>query len=112
MSATNQDACWEATVPVSRLKEGDLIEHISASKLILLTWVDGRPWAAIGLCPHQFARLSEGRIEAGRLHCPRHQASFCLATGAPDDRWQISGIGLYKTRVRNEIVEVDISGPS
>jgi len=77
--------------------------------LVLLAWIADGPWAAHGLCPHQSARLCEGRIQDGRLHCPRHQASFDLGTGAPDDRWQIDGLRLLPVRLRNGNVEVDLS---
>lgn len=108
----HQNEHWEAVIGVDDLRKGGLVEHLSGSTLIVLGWVEGQPFAASGLCPHQFARLSEGRIEDGRLHCARHQASFCLRTGAPDDRWQITGIKLYNTRIRDGIVEVDRGGPA
>lgn len=107
MNEPQQGDDWEAVCDVDHLRKGDLIEHLSGTTLLVLAWIDGEPWAGSGLCPHQFARLSEGRIKDGRLHCARHQASFCLRTGTPDNRWQITGIRLYQTRVRNGLVEVD-----
>jgi nitrite reductase/ring-hydroxylating ferredoxin subunit len=112
MSDSGNNEQWEAACSVDALKEGRLIEHMSKSTLLVLAWVDDAPWAATGLCPHQFARLAEGRIEGGRLHCARHLASFCLRSGEPDDRWQISGIRIYRTRVKDGIVEVDMAGPA
>ena len=79
MSDSGNNEQWEAACSVDALKEGRLIEHMSKSMLLVLAWVDDAPWAATGLCPHQFARLAEGRIEGGRLHCARHLASFCRA---------------------------------
>ncbi|MCJ2113025.1 Rieske 2Fe-2S domain-containing protein, partial [Methylobacterium sp. E-025] len=34
--------------------------------------------AAERACPHEGADLSLGRCAAGRIHCPRHLASFDL----------------------------------
>jgi len=91
------------------LRQAGLLEVAAGGAVVLLAWFDGAPWAAQGLCPHQFARLCDGRIDGGRLHCPRHQASFDLRTGAPDDRWQISGLRLYPVRLRDGAVEIDLS---
>lgn len=112
MNEADQQERWEAVCPVDTLREGGLVEHMSGSTLLVLAWVDDAPWAGTGLCPHQFARLSEGRIENGRLHCARHLASFCLRTGAPDDRWQITGIRIFGTRISDGIVEVDTGAPA
>ncbi|MEM9441959.1 MAG: Rieske (2Fe-2S) protein [Pseudomonadota bacterium] len=103
---------WEPVCHVAQLKEGRLIERLIKSTLILLAWYDEGPWAGSGLCPHQFARLSEGWIQSDRLHCARHQASFCMRSGDPDDRWQINGIKLYRTRINDEIVEVNLDDPA
>ena len=100
---------WTAVTDVERLRAGELVEAVVDRTLLVLAWVDGRPWAASGLCPHQAARLAEGRIAEGRLHCPRHHASFCLRTGSPDPRWQIEGLRLYPVRVTGERVEVKLS---
>lgn len=112
MTETDKQERWEAACPADSLREGQLIEHMSGSTLLVLGWIDEAPFAATGLCPHQFARLADGRIADGRLHCARHLASFCLQTGAPDDRWQISGIRIYRTRIRNGMVEVDMADPA
>ena len=101
------DPDWTVVTDVARLQAGALVEAVVGRSVIVLAWVDGRPWAASGLCPHQFTRLAEGRIAEGRLHCPRHQASFCLRSGAPDERWQIDGLTLYPVRVSGEAVEID-----
>ena len=99
---------WAAVTDVERLRAGELVEAVVGRTIIVLAWVDGRPWAASGLCPHQATRLAGGRIAAGRLHCPRHQASFCLRTGAPDPSWRIDGLKLYPARVAGDRVEVKL----
>lgn len=108
MTEADREEHWEPTCQVDELRKGRLVEHLSQSILIVLAWVDDQPWAGSGLCPHQFARLSEGRIQDGRLHCARHQASFCMQSGAPDDRWQIDGIKIFETRIKNGIVEIKL----
>jgi nitrite reductase/ring-hydroxylating ferredoxin subunit len=111
MSNSPKDATWQAVAAVEALRQTGLLEVAAGGVVVLLAWIDGAPWAAQGLCPHQFARLCDGRIDGGRLHCPRHQASFDLRTGAPDDRWQIGGLRLYPVRLRDGAVEIDLSTP-
>lgn len=47
------------------------------------------PKATTPLCPHKFAPLQEGHVEDGCIHCPVHDAAFCLDTGEPreGDGW-------------------------
>ncbi len=58
-------------------------------------------------CPHEKADLSQGRIEAGRLVCPRHLASYSLADGAVSRGWKVDALKLYPVRIENGAVAVD-----
>jgi 3-phenylpropionate/trans-cinnamate dioxygenase ferredoxin component len=109
MSVSPNEEGWETVATAAALQRAGLMEVAAGGTVVLLAWVDGASWAAHGLCPHQFARLRDGRVEGGRLHCPRHHASFDLRTGAPDDRWQIAGLRLYPARLRGGAVQVDLS---
>lgn len=104
----NEERQWETACSVEELTRDGLREHMSGRTLLVLAWLDGAPWAGTGLCPHNFARLVDGRVEGGRLHCYRHQASFCMATGAADNRWQIKGLTLYPTRIEDGFVQVAV----
>lgn len=99
---------FETACTVPELKRDRLREHKAGQMLLVVAWINEGPWAASGLCPHNFARLVDGRIEHGRLHCPRHQASFCLATGAADDRWQIDDLTLFPTIIEDGLVKVSV----
>jgi len=48
---------------------------------IALYRLDGRLYALDDVCPHEFALLSGGFVEAGAIECPLHQACFDIATG-------------------------------
>ena len=102
-------SAWKPVIPVGELRRRGLAETAVGPCIVVLAWVDGAPWAASGLCPHESTRLAGGRIAGGRLHCPRHRASLCLRTGAPDDRWQIEGLTLDPVRVSGDLVELDVS---
>ena len=52
--------------------------------------------AAERACPHEGADLSLGRCAAGRIHCPRHQASFDLRSGTVSPGWSFRALRLYR----------------
>lgn len=60
-------------------------------------------------CPHEGADLALGRCAGGRLLCPRHLASFDLATGAVSHGWSVRPLRRYETRIVGEDVLVRCS---
>jgi 3-phenylpropionate/trans-cinnamate dioxygenase ferredoxin component len=60
-----------------------------------------------GTCPHEKADLAQGRIEAGRLVCPRHLASFDLNDGHVSRGWKVDALKLYPVRIENGTIAVD-----
>src|ERR1700758_5622356 len=65
-------------------------------------------YAFQGACPHEKADLSQGRIEDGRLICPRHLASFALSDGAVSAGWSnVGALKLYPARIQGDAIEVD-----
>lgn len=79
--------------------------------------VDGHPlvlaregdsvYAFQGTCPHEKADLAQGRIECGRLICPRHLASFDLADGQVSRGWKLDALRLYPVRIEHRGIAVD-----
>ena len=64
-------------------------------------------YAFQGTCPHEKADLAQGRIEGGRLICPRHLASFDLVDGRASRGWKLDPLKLYPVRIRDGNVAVD-----
>ncbi|MDQ0449192.1 Rieske (2Fe-2S) protein [Methylobacterium aerolatum] len=50
-------------------------------------------------CPHEGADLSLGRCGGGRLHCPRHLASFNLRDGSVSPGWSFRPLRLFAVEV-------------
>jgi len=48
---------------------------------ITLYRLDCAIYAVDDVCPHAFALLSQGFVDAGVIECPLHQACFDIATG-------------------------------
>ncbi|MET0968470.1 MAG: Rieske (2Fe-2S) protein [Tardiphaga sp.] len=49
-------------------------------------------------CPHEQADLGLGAIRDGRLHCPRHQASFSLQDGGISCGWTCRALRVFQVR--------------
>lgn len=67
----------------------------------------GRFYAVSALCPHEDGPLAEGWIEGDAVVCPWHGFDFDAATGACRVAEDLS-IGVYRTRVSNGVVEVEL----
>ena len=67
-----------------------------------------RVYAFQGTCPHEKADLAQGRIEGGRLVCPRHLASFDLDDGNVSHGWKVEALTLYPVRIEDGMIAVDV----
>jgi 3-phenylpropionate/trans-cinnamate dioxygenase ferredoxin subunit len=93
-----------------------VLEHLNSGAFTRVT-IDGhglvvarnddRVYAFQGTCPHEKADLAQGRIEAGRLVCPRHLASFDLDDGHASRGWKVEALKLYPVRIKDGIIAVD-----
>ena len=84
---------------------------VTAAGQALLVIRDGdHLYACERACPHEYIDLRQGRCAGGRLHCPRHKASFDLATGAVSAGWDFPDLRVFPVEVRGEEVLVDLRG--
>ncbi len=67
---------------------------------LILVRDGGRIVAAERACPHEGADLAFGRCVGGRLLCPRHLASFDLATGAVSHGWSFRALLVFPVEVK------------
>lgn len=93
------DELLEATPTLVRVQTTD----------VLLVRTKDQVLATEPLCPHKFADLSEGTVENGCLHCPMHDAAFCLPSGEarPGDEWA-GRLDLMESRVVDGVVQVRV----
>lgn len=65
-------------------------------------------YAISDICTHEYALLSEGFCDGGKVECPLHQACFDIRTGrALEDPAEID-VQTYPTRVLDGLVQVDL----
>jgi glycine betaine catabolism B len=66
--------------------EGDLEEGAMRAvqvegKRVLLTMVEGKPYAIGAICTHERANLDEGTLMGHEVYCPLHFSCFDVRTG-------------------------------
>ncbi|MCX4199059.1 Rieske (2Fe-2S) protein [Methylobacterium organophilum] len=86
---------WIRLGPTDLLGERDLLPVTAGGRQLLLVRAGARIVAAERACPHEGADLALGRCVAGRLLCPRHQASFDLRDGAVSPGWSFRALRLF-----------------
>jgi 3-phenylpropionate/trans-cinnamate dioxygenase ferredoxin component len=77
---------------------------------IALYRLDGKIHALDDVCPHEFALLSQGFIEAGAIECPLHQACFDIATGRCLSGPATIDLRVYAVKVDGDAVFVRAPG--
>jgi len=67
-------------------------------KALLLVEAEGRIHAVDAVCPHHAAWFTDGRVEGGRIFCPRHMGAFDLETGRQLAGPPCPSLGVYPVR--------------
>ena len=65
-------------------------------------------YAVNDVCTHEFALLSEGFCEDGKLECPLHQACFDIRTGKALNEPAEIPVATYPTKVEDGAVYVQL----
>jgi NAD(P)H-dependent nitrite reductase small subunit len=72
---------WKHVCAVSTLSEGEPLGVKLGEQRIALYKVDGEIFATDDVCPHAFALLSTGFLEAYVVECPLHGGMFDVRDG-------------------------------
>ena len=93
---------------LAQLAEGAFLRVRVEGHALVLARTARTIYAFQATCPHEMTDLAQGRIEGGRLICPRHLASFALTDGAVSTGWEnVAPLKLYPVRVDNNGIAVD-----
>ena len=71
----------------------------------------GRFYACDNLCPHAGGPLGRGEIDDGRVICPIHHWPWDLKPGLTDPDMPWMRLKLYRCKLREGKVYVDVSAP-
>ncbi len=91
-----------------QLPDGGFLRVMVEGHALVLARSAEAVFAFQGTCPHEMTDLSQGRIEDGRLICPRHLASFSLSDGEVCTGWDdVAPLKLYPVRIGDDAIAVD-----
>jgi phenylpropionate dioxygenase-like ring-hydroxylating dioxygenase large terminal subunit len=67
---------WYPVIPLENLQDGPQRFELLGQGLVLFLDADGEPAALEDRCCHRSARLSGGKVCAGKIACPYHGWQF------------------------------------
>ncbi|WP_453951563.1 Rieske (2Fe-2S) protein [Bradyrhizobium sp. USDA 377] len=102
----DDEAGWIAVCDLDQLKHEAIVRV--AGRDLLVIWNEGNVVACERACPHEQADLALGQVRTGRLHCPRHAASFDLRDGAITAGWPSPPLRLYPVRITGEQIWIEV----
>ena len=94
-------------------EEGDLAENMPlpvriGDICIAVVRLDDGIFALNDICTHEYALLSDGYCEDGKLECPLHQACFDIRTGRALNEPAEVDVATYPTKVEGGVVYVQV----
>lgn len=109
---TTVSEMWIAAGSADRLVHRPIVAlQVNGRDLIVLR-DSGRLHACERACPHEQADLCLGHAANGRLHCPRHLASFDLDDGKISSGWQSRDLRRYPVRIIDGVIWIDLGTTS
>ena len=72
---------WIRIAAANQLQDDEVVAVSVQNMKLALYRIDGGYYATDNVCTHQFALLSDGYLEDGRIECPLHQARFDIRSG-------------------------------
>ena len=99
---------WHRVAAEADLKpETPLGVRVGDEQIMLVRLEDGI-FAINDVCTHEYAVLSEGFCEDGRIECPLHQACFDIRTGKALNEPAEVDVATYPVKVEGGAVFVQV----
>ncbi|BBL80308.1 ferredoxin [Rubrobacter xylanophilus] len=94
---------------VDEVPPGEVKQYIVEERPVALCNVGGELYAFEDICTHQYAHLSEGKLEDGRIRCPLHGAAFDVRTGEAKSLPAVKPVPTHTVRVEDGHVYVALN---
>lgn len=94
--------CAAAEIP-----EGEVRVVQCGDRSLAVSHVDGAYYAIDNVCTHDNGPLGEGRLQRGRVICPRHGAAFDAKTGRVLSLPAVRDVRAFDTTLEGDDVLVD-----
>lgn len=102
---------WHAVADENAIGEDEALGVKVGEVPIAIVRAGGALHAVHDVCTHQFALLSDGFVEDGCIECPLHQGRFELTTGDAKCAPVTEPIKVYRLRVEDGKVLVEVDEP-
>lgn len=97
----------ERVAHVQDLPEGTIRVVTCGARSVALANVGGELCAIDNICTHDGGPLGEGRVQNGRILCPRHGAAFDPHTGRALTLPAVRGVRAYAVTTSGDDVLID-----
>ncbi|MEX1022269.1 MAG: non-heme iron oxygenase ferredoxin subunit [Dehalococcoidia bacterium] len=99
----------ERVAATSDVPEGQVRVVECDGRSLALSNIEGEFYAIDNLCTHDGGPLGEGRLQRGRIICPRHGAAFDAKTGRVLTLPAVRSVSAYRVVVQGDdlLVECD-----
>jgi 3-phenylpropionate/trans-cinnamate dioxygenase ferredoxin subunit len=99
---------WHRVTELEKLElETPFALRVGAEQVCVVRMPDGL-FALNDVCTHEYALLSDGYFEDGKLECPLHQACFEVRTGKALNEPASVDVVTYPTKVEDGVVFVEV----
>jgi nitrite reductase/ring-hydroxylating ferredoxin subunit len=88
---------------------GEVKQYQVEGRPVALCNVDGALYAFEDVCTHQFAYLSEGRLEGDQIKCPLHGAKFDVKTGEAKSLPAVKAVPKHEVKIEDGYVYVALN---
>jgi nitrite reductase/ring-hydroxylating ferredoxin subunit len=101
-------AAWHRVTELDKLDlETPFALRVGEEQICVVRLEDG-VFAINDVCTHEYALLSDGYCEEGKIECPLHQACFDLHTGKALNEPAEIDVATYPTKVEDGVVYVEV----
>lgn len=101
---------WVHVAALADLPEGRGVRLDVGDQRVAMFRIDQSVYALGDRCSHAEASLSEGDVFDGEVECPRHGATFDLATGDATALPATKPVPTFGVRVENGDVYLEVAG--
>ena len=102
----------EPVCAVEDIPEGEVRVVACGARSLALSNIGGQLYAIDNVCTHDDGPLGEGRLQRGRILCPRHGAAFDARTGKVLSLPAVRDVSAYEVTVQGADVLVDCEAAS
>jgi 3-phenylpropionate/trans-cinnamate dioxygenase ferredoxin subunit len=101
---------WRPACPLASLTDETPLAVEVSGVAVCVVRVADEIFAVHDECTHEAVPLSEGDVEDHMIECWRHGSRFDLRSGAVISPPAVEPVRVYRTRLNDEQVYVDVDG--